>query len=473
MERGARQLTLGTAIGALVVVAGALIGLRPLHDNSFLTHLATGRLILDQSRVPAADPYSFSAHGAPWVVQSWLASMLYAALEAIGGLGAVRILGGVLSGALAALAWGLLRPATGVVARLTLATVFLVIGAGVWAERPLMFGLVAFALTVGAGERLIDPRWLAPIGWLWVNTHGSFPLGIVYLGALLVGTRLDGTDAAQEGTSLRWLAAGVGLGVVGPLGLSALTFPVQLLAHQDVLRNVIEWQAPRFTSVSQRLFLIQLVGYVVLLVRRPTYRAAIPGAVFIAAALLGSRNISLASLVLLPAMATGLSDVGGLATSIRRRGLGIVIALSLLLGVGMGASRLSAPDVQLGAYPLRSLAFLEKHGVDLEDHRLASRELVGNLLTFLYGPGHRVFYDDRFDMYPGEVSKAALALDDASPGVFTDLEEYDIELLVIPRESALALTIAREPEWRVLVVEDAWQLSCRRGRTLGGDLGYC
>jgi hypothetical protein len=473
MERGGRPLSLAAAVGVLVVVAGVLIGLGPLDDNSFLTHLATGRLILDRSHVPSSDPYSFSAPGAAWVVQSWLASVLYASLEAIGGLGSVRILGGVLTGTLAAVAWGLLRPATGIVVRLGLATIFLVIGAGVWAERPLMFGLVAFALTMAASERMIDPRWLLPVGWVWVNTHGSFPLGVVYLVAVGLGSRLDGEGAAGRWTCLRWLLTGVGLGIVGPLGLSALTFPVELLAHQEVLKHVLEWQAPAFTSISQRAFLVEAAAFVVLLVRRPTYRAAIPGATFIAAALLGSRNIALASLVLLPPTAAALADFGGLAASARRRSLSIVVTLALVLGVAVGLSRLSEPDLRLTAYPVRSLAFLENHDVDLKAHRLATRELVGNLLTYVYGPGQRVFYDDRFDMYPAEVSDAALAMDAASPGVFADLEDFAIELLITPRESALALAVVRDPGWRVLVVEEQWQLSCQRGSELGGALGRC
>ena len=55
---------------------GSCIGLRPLDDNSFFTHLATGRLIF-HSGIPHADPYLFTAHEPPWVVQSWLASVVY------------------------------------------------------------------------------------------------------------------------------------------------------------------------------------------------------------------------------------------------------------------------------------------------------------------------------------------------------------------------------------------------------------
>ena len=54
----------GTAWFALGTICGAHL----LSDNSFLTHLTTGRQILD-GHIPHADPYSYTRAGTPWVVQ--------------------------------------------------------------------------------------------------------------------------------------------------------------------------------------------------------------------------------------------------------------------------------------------------------------------------------------------------------------------------------------------------------------------
>ena len=53
--------------------------------------------------------------------------------------------------------------------------------ASTWTSRPFLFGLLCFALTLLVAEGGLDPRWLVPIGWFWVNTHGSFPMGFVLL----------------------------------------------------------------------------------------------------------------------------------------------------------------------------------------------------------------------------------------------------------------------------------------------------
>ena len=73
--------SLRALVGGVVAFIGLLIGLGPLDDNSYLTHLATGRIIWDTHHIPHHDPYSFTAFGHPWVVQSWLASVIYGAAD--------------------------------------------------------------------------------------------------------------------------------------------------------------------------------------------------------------------------------------------------------------------------------------------------------------------------------------------------------------------------------------------------------
>lgn len=456
--------------GVLVVATATLVELQPLKDNSFLTHIATGRIILDAGSVPSVDPYTFTAAGEPWVVQSWLVSVVLATTEAIGGIGAVRLLAGVAAGAVAAIGWRLLRPADGLVARLGLGAVFVATGSQLWAERPLMVGLIAFGLTALAAQGGLDPRWLVPLGWVWVNSHGSFPLGLVYLALAAAGSRLDGAEAKLELRCLQWAVVGTVLGVIGPLGLRALTFPVELLQRQDVLKHVVEWQAPSFTDVSQRAFLLQLVLAVVLLVRRPSYRSALITAVFTAAALLGSRNIAVASLALLPSMAAAFAGVGSLASAGRPKTLRPLLAVALTAATFFVALRAQGPAIRLTAYPIDALAYLEVNDVDTETVRMATPELVGNLLTYVYGPGGRVFYDDRFDMFPEEVAAASLAIGDAAPSAFAGLDDFDISLVTIQRTGPFALALVRDPAWRMLYTDERWVLACRRGEELSATL---
>lgn len=457
----------------LVVAAGVLIGVRPLHDNSFLTHLATGRLILESGSVPSRDPYTFTAPGQPWVVQSWLPSVTYALAEGVGGLAGLRVFFGLEAGLLASLAWRLLRPIEGIVARVAVSALVVGVGSGLWAERPLMIGLCAFGVLMLAVERVVDPRWLLPLGWLWVNSHGSFPLGIVYVLVVLVGTRLDGGDWRHGWRCLRLSILGMALGAVGPLGIRALTFPFALLRRQDVLREVVEWQAPAFDSLGQRMFLVQLVVAIVLVARRPSYRSALVLAVFTVAALLGSRNIAVASLAMLPGMATSIGFLGSLRGGERPRRGRIWFAGAVVASGVMVVGALDGPTARLRAYPVDALAFIDEQGIDLRSTHLAAPEYVGNLMTYVYGPAGLVFYDDRFDMFPRPVSRAALALTQAQPGVFDDLDDFDVDLLLVPRTESMALVLSRVVSWRVVFSDEGWMLACRRGAELGGSTRGC
>ena len=463
----------GGAFGLLVVLAGWVIGTRPLNDNSFLTHLATGRIILDTGSVPSHDPYSFTAAGEPWVVQSWLASALYATAERVAGLGAVRVLTGVLAVTVAALAWTLLRPATSFVLRAAAAAVFIGVSGGLWAERPLMVGLIGLACFALAAEGRLDPRWLVPIAWVWVNAHGSFPLGLVFLGVSAVGRRLDGEPSASEMGALKWGAVGVILGAVGPLGPRVLLFPLELLQRRDVLADVVEWQAPSFTSTAQRLFLLQVMLAVVLLARRPSYRSALITATFTGAALLGVRNASVASLLLLPVMAPALDGFGTLRSDDRARPARLV---GLVAGSGfvlLTAGAFADEDLDLRQYPVRSLAYIEANGVDTREVHLGAPDVVGNLVDYVYGPERRTFYDDRFDMFPDELASAARALVAGTPGLREDLVQRGIDLVIVKTTSPSAQILSSDPGWRTLFVEDEWVLVCRRNAALGGAIGRC
>lgn len=444
------------ALGA--ALWGLKLGLEPLHDNSFLTHLAGGRLVLDGG-IPRSDPFSFTAPGAPWVVQSWLAAGLYALTDRLwDGYGAL-VLNAVLMVSLALVVVRLTRPLSSLLPRLALVGVALGVGAGAWAERPLLFGLLGIGLTLlVVEERRIDPRWLLPAYALWVNLHGSFPLGLVLLVTLAVGSRLDGRSVALELRALRWAVGGVLVGALGPLGPRLLLFPVQLLGRNDVLSDVVEWMAPTFTSGWERLWLLQLLGAAVLLVRRPRWRAAVPLFVFGAASLLAVRNVPVASFVLLPGMVAACSGLGSIDAG--RRSRAALFACGALAAVGAALVVVAAgqPAYDLRSYPSAQFALLG----DLGSRRVASQDFVGNWLTAVRGTDAAVFYDDRFDMYPADLSEDYGVLNDGGPGWQDVLDRRGVDTVVWRRDLPLAQLLAQSPDWHVVSGARAWVTAVRR-----------
>jgi hypothetical protein len=455
-------------VGSVFVALGFLLGLRPLSDNSFLTHLATGRLILDQGAVPSADPFSFTAPGAPWVVQSWLVSVLLASLEELAGPGAIRVAVGVAGGLLAAALWALARPPAeraggNLLGRTGLVGVALVAGAGFWVERPLLVGLLGTALVLVALEGRVAAWWLVPLGWIWVNSHGSFPLGLLLVLAAAVGARLDGRSPRRELVVGAWLAAGLVLGVIGPLGLQALLFPVHLLGRVELLAHVVEWRAPTFDTWAQRAFLVLVALLFLGLARAPSFRYGLPAVGFVAMALLSVRNVPLAVLVCLPAIARGLPPFGRLQDRTRARVGAVAVAAVVALAALGAVAQLGVAHYRLEQrYPLEALAWLGRQGGPAPDERHVLPDFAGNLLTLLHGAEGRVFFDDRFDMYPAELMEDYVALNAASPGWRSVLDRWDVNRVTWPADRPLGPLLVESAQWQVVYLDEHWVQAVRR-----------
>lgn len=459
-----RPLTLSTIVGAGFALWGLRIGLGSLADNSFFTHLATGRLTLE-SGIPTRDPYSFTAPGTPWVVQSWLASLLYALTDRFAGPGGIRIVMGVTCALLAALIWMLSRSARTLVARICIVALCILVGMNDWSPRPLLFGLVFMALTMLALEDRI-PAWiLLPTMWAWLNIHGSFPLGIVAIVCVYAGSSLDREATATPRRCLGWALAGVMVGMLNPLGPVLVLFPVRLLARRDVLGWIVEWKSPSFSTPWARLFLLQTIAAVILLVRRPSYRSAVPLVVFLAAALLGARNVAVASIVMVPGMARGFVGLGSLEGSERPRGTvlaagGLSLIAVLLIRVG-----LSSQAYDLSSFPVDAVAYVDEIGWFDSEVRIASQDITGNYLTLLYGSRNIVFIDDRYDMYPESVIEDYKALYWGESNWQRVIEDNRLDAVIWESTTPLASLLRNDPEWKITYQDSQWIVACVRDAT--------
>jgi hypothetical protein len=480
-RRSTRGVGLASIVAVLAVGLGARIGLVPLGDNSFLTHLATGRLILAEGAVPSSDPYSFTATGAPWVVQSWFASVVYGIAEELGGLRGVQVVIGVLSAVLAALLWRLTGdrdPAgSALLGRLALFLPAVVVGAGAWGSRPYLFGLVFLALAAWAALGGGRVRWLVAVGWVWGNTHGGWMLGVLLLGALAVGAwidaRTDAGGAGDPGGVLRERArrdrrvvALVGLGllasVVGPLGVHALTFGIVTMRDRGAaLAEIAEWRAPAFDGIADRAFLVLVVVCVVALVRRPSWRLGLAVASGLPLALVSARNLVVVSVVLVAAAAPAVRSWGSLRSGDPVRRGGAVLALGAAFAVLLVVTPLTAPAADLRAYPVDAVRWLERAGLADGGARIATQDFVGNYLTLRSGRSAAVFVDDRVDMYPSSVSADATTLTRGRDGWDDVLDRHAIDVVLWERDTPLGQILEVSPAWTLVWRDADWAVFLR------------
>lgn len=437
------------AVGAVLALVGLLAGLGPLRDNSFFTHLATGRLILDHG-FPTVDPYRFTEPGAAWIPQSWFASVAYAGLEDLAGLAAVRVLAGLATAGVLMLAWRATRAAGTVGGRVVAILPFVVVALPGFSPRPLLFGLLFLQVAMVVVEDGL-PAWvLGPVGWLWLNTHGSWPLGLAALVVLGAGRWLDSRSVEPERRALAWLGGGLLLGSLNPYGPRLLLFPFELLGRREVTSGIVEWQAPNFKSVGQYGFLLVLVVAVLALRRRPSWRAALPLALFTVAGLLAARNLDVAAVVLVPGIAAGLAGLElPLRTGVVSRAVfGLAVAGALVLPV----VQLREDDLDLAPYPVASTDCLVEQGLGPDRARVVAPDFVGNYFELRFGAEAGVYMDDRAEVTSISLVRDLRALLEGFPRWRAALDRAEPDVVLWRVQTPLA---------ELLKLDDGWRETCR------------
>ena len=468
--RPRRRPSMATVFGACFALFAWAIQLRPLQDNSFLWHLKTGRWILDHG-IPRADLYSFTAPNAPWVVQSWLAEVLYAVVDAAFGPFGLRVFRATLSALIAFLVFKLASRLTGErprAAMLTLAS--LTVSFTLWSERPLLMGvlgMVALLWIVEVPESPVGRRPLLALPlvlWPWANMHGTFALGFAFLGAHLFGRWLDGARPweGRERSLLIGSAAALGLCFVNPLGTSLLTFPVHLLSRGNVLNQVMEWRSPDFHTFIGVLFAIWVAIFAFAIGgqgRRPSRRDLVVGVGFLLLGLWALRNLALVPLVGLAVTARAL------AVDDERPDHGspinwAVLGLLAVLGLSALSQAAAVKDYDLETYPVEAMRVVEERGLLGGD--LLTTDAWSAYVIHEYWPKQRVFMDDRYDMYPTALAEEYFKLARAAPEWQAILDSHSIDVVMWPKEKPLAQVLDLAPGWERIHADKLAQVWVRR-----------
>jgi hypothetical protein len=447
---------------ATFVLFAFRLGVRPIGDNSMLTHIRTGIDMVHGGGIPRTDPYSWTAGGVRWVVQSWLPEWTYGWAHRFGGYRLVVLEQALL---MAVLAWLVVRLARAGSPLRTGLSGLIVMGTSVsfWSPRPLLFGLICMALTVTIVEHRRTSWWLVPVVWLWVQSHGSFPLGLLWLGARAVGEGLDWRSWPRDAMSyVGAFAAGLVVSVVNPLGARLLSFPLTIGDKREAFQSIIEWRSPNFQQGGPRIALVFMTLALLLFVRaRLPWRDVVPVVGFFALALLALRNIPVTAIVLAPVLGRVLRRPESAparppvaATQDRmNRALAVTLAAAFVL---FGMSVLSGTGLSLVDYPRAAVTYLDEEGLLTDAHRVAHEDFVGNYLELRYGSRARVFVDDRYDMYPLDVSRDYRRLLGAREQSLAILDDRKVDVVLWDKDEPLTNLLRVSGRWEQVWAEGNW-----------------
>jgi len=453
--------------GLGVLVAGflAFVAARPLADNSFLTHLATGRLILEQG-VPSTNPFLYSARiypgSAEFPIPSWLWSVVLGGVDAVAGGPGLRVLTAALAGALGLVVVRLTRPVTG--GERTLLSVVLPAACVVITlmpfvnARPQLPGYLFLALTVLVATERRSGWWLVPVFALWVDVHGTWFYGLAVLALLVVAQVLD---ERRIGTRrVGWLAGALGGvllgGLLQPRPFETVMLPLEQLGDERARRaiaNYVEWKPAGFDHpLTWLLIAMGLVALFAALGLRQgpdgtdgqRRIGVLIGAVgLVAMGLSAGRLLPLAVITLVPWVAMGLRGLRGLP--LPSGGVPRVLAgIGALLGVVAVLWSVASPAYDLTRYPVTAVDWLAERGlVGDGEVKVASHDYVGNYLDWRFEDRANTFVDDR----PGtDALLDYAAMHDLSDGWRDALGRADADVIVWETGQPLTDEL-REPAW--------------------------
>ncbi len=319
------------ALPPAVILCAAVILISPwqMVDPDALSHLTIGRVIVQEGKVPVTDPLTFSQPLARWSNPEWAGdTLLYLVYRIAGEDGLILFKIGVLCvGFLLTLFLG--KKQGGATTLVLILLLLALVGApGRFTLRnhihaywlvPL-YGMILARRREHPGGVLL----LIPLGILWANLHGSFPLGWVMITAALVQALVDPPGGHRtKRTPILSTAPDLALGgilllhpllaMISPLGYHNYGQLVDHLLGAPIYRQLImEWQPPSQAASLLAPLPLHLLGLAGLLSFLPRVNRRQVGALILLIAGLAlahssQRFIPMMAVLVVPGLAANLT----------------------------------------------------------------------------------------------------------------------------------------------------------------------
>jgi hypothetical protein len=269
----------------LAVLTLILIGIsfifsmyRPdLNDPDIWWHLRNAQFLLQQHQFPRVDMYSFTVGGHPWINHEWLSEIpFYFAYHEFGLVGLKSLSFFVLASIFLLLLYLCYQESRNFKASVTSCYFATFLATVSFGPRTILFGYLYMVVLLIILQRFRDrgtgPLWaIPPLFCLWVNTHGSWSLGLILFFAVAVSGFVEGHwgrvesskwDSAQLRKLLVTAAASIAALFVNPFGWRLVYYPFDLAFKQKLnIAHVAEWVSVDFHTVRGKMVLLLIIGF--------------------------------------------------------------------------------------------------------------------------------------------------------------------------------------------------------------------
>jgi len=436
-------------------------------DTDIWWHLRNADYLLHTGSLPRSDMFSFTVAGKPWMNSEWLAELPFLFAWRWMGMRGIFLITVVLMQAIMAgvLYLGWLR--SGDIKASFLACILALMMAMVsYGPRTLLFGWLFFVLELILLHKFhhgTDRLWLLPpLFCLWINAHGSWMIGIVYLLIFAACGFVEGTWGWIEST--RWspqqarkltavCATSLLALLVNPFGWRLVVFPFDM-AFVEKVNTVVnqEWQNINFHDLRGRLVFLTLAlfGFASLARKR---RWVLYDLVFLVLAIYSGmaylRFVFLLGLVLCPMLAGELTLFPAYQKQRDKPMLNAAVMAALLVFCVLhfpSEAKLQS-DIADGSdgLPAQALPFL--HTFQPRGPVLSDVNWGGYLIW--NAPQIPVFADTRGDIFDhyGVLADYMSIVNMRSP--LELLNRYGIRYVFFPSDAPLTYLLRATPGWKI------------------------
>ncbi len=250
------------------------------NDPDMWWHLKTGEVIWTTHVIPTTDLFSYTTNHHMWIPHEWLSQLMIYGAYRWGGYSGLMLWLCCFTVLLLLAGYILcsLYSGNSKTAFLGALVIWLFSTTGL-SVRPQLIGLLFLVLElilVHLGSTR-DPRWffvLPPLFAIWVNSHGSFFLGLLVLGVFLLCSFFDFrlgllVSSRWDIRRRRMLALAVLLSIaalfLNPVGVKQVLYPLDTMFRQPInLSQIDEWKQLPWNG-PRGIALLILLGCIFLL----------------------------------------------------------------------------------------------------------------------------------------------------------------------------------------------------------------
>ncbi len=433
-------------------------------DPDIWWHLRDAQYLLQSHAFIHADMYSFTVAGKSWINSEWLSELpFYFAWQWFGPRGIFLLTIGLIEAVTLGVCWLGWQRTRNMKPALLACCLFVPMISVSMGPRTVMFGWLCLIVELFLLQEFREGRdrlWLLPVLFaIWINAHGTWPVGMLFLIVFAVCGMFQGSWGSivaqlwspEQKRKLFWV---VGLSILAlflnPYGYKLVVFPVHMLfGHKLMIASVEEWQSLNFHTVRGKLTYAAIACLLVLnMVRKRTWR--LDELLFVLIAVLSAftytRLLTLAGLVVCPLLAREFDIFEPNNESEDKPILNFaIVAILAAIMIYQIPSQSKLQEQITKSCPEKAVAYMQ------------TAQLDGALMSNLSWGGYiewndrkrPVFIDSRSEIFDpwGVLQEYIDATSIKSP--FEVIDKYKIRYVLFPPKDPISYLLARTPGWTI------------------------